>query len=277
MSRKKNASDQLTLFAAVSHASHSATQESETERQMTATSGRRCYGSLERLNRPGLSAKTLLASCRWTAGLYSNRYALRWKLKATPSKRLYCQLFPVEHRTEEIGFGLLLTPGVVMHEEHPEDYKARTVEKGYDRNNEWTSLAAQIKYMGLLPTPAAQEPGFKTENRNPVDKEGNPAETHNHRWYDPETGRLMQKGLSHAIEILPTPTNRDYRAMFADNSEAYKARLDHPRGVNLVEQLQRVNNGANTGMKLQPAFVEYMMGYPEGWTEIRGSKPSETP
>ena len=35
--------------------------------------------------------------------------------------------------------------------------------------------------------------------------------------------------------------------------------------------------GANTGMKLQPAFVEYLMGYPEGWTDLSGSKPSETP
>ena len=36
-------------------------------------------------------------------------------------------------------------------------------------------------------------------------------------------------------------------------------------------------NGASTGMKLQPAFVEFMMGFPEGWTEIRDSKPSEMP
>jgi len=26
--------------------------------------------------------------------------------------------------------------------------------------------------------------------------------------------------------------------------------------------------GANPGMKLQPAFVEWMMGFPEGWTSL---------
>lgn len=30
--------------------------------------------------------------------------------------------------------------------------------------------------------------------------------------------------------------------------------------------------GTKTGLKLQPAFVEWMMGFPEGWTEIPDSK-----
>jgi hypothetical protein len=34
--------------------------------------------------------------------------------------------------------------------------------------------------------------------------------------------------------------------------------------------------GKPTGLKLQPAFVEWMMGYPEGWTELPDSKPSAT-
>ena len=154
------------------HASHSAQQENETEREMIATSGQKCYGSLERLNRPGLLAKTLLASSRWTAGLYSRKYALRWKLKGTPSKRLYCQLSVRERRTDGIGYGLLPTP------------KAADGEKGKGGPNGHTQT------------------------------------------------------LGKAIEGT---------------------------------------NGANTGMKLQPAFVEYLMGYPEGWTDLSGSKPSETP
>lgn len=31
-------------------------------------------------------------------------------------------------------------------------------------------------------------------------------------------------------------------------------------------------NGLETGLKLQPNFVEWMMGFPEGWTEIPDSK-----
>lgn len=49
----------------------------------------------------------------------------------------------------------------------------------------------------LLPTPAVQEPGWK--NRIPVHKDGTPASNPNERWYDKETGRLMQKGLQQVI------------------------------------------------------------------------------
>lgn len=77
--------------------------------------------------------------------------------------------------------------------------------------------------------------------------------------------------LRDQIAMLPTLVARDYRGMFAENSEAYRARLDHPRGVNLVEELQRTNNGKNRGLKLQPAFVEWMMGFPDGWTDLKHS------
>lgn len=253
MSRKKNGSDQLTLFAGGSHASHSATQESETEQQMTAISGRKCYESSERLNRHGLLAKTLLASCRWTAGLYSNRYALRWKMKAIRSKRLLFQLSPLGLPTAETGFGLLLTPGVVMHEESPEDYKARTIEKGYNRGNEWTSLAAQIAYMDLLPTPAV----------NPSSREITGGKN-----MSLTTGQKFGISLQQVVEqLLPTPTAGDgTKGKGGPNGKHYTA-------GKAIEG----TNGANTGMKLQPEFVEYMMGFPEGWTDLSDSKPLETP
>jgi hypothetical protein len=62
-----------------------------------------------------------------------------------------------------------------------------------------------------LPTPsAAQEPGFTVE---PVDKDGNPTSNPNERWYHPETGRLMQKGITQALNaVLPTPTTMDAKA-----------------------------------------------------------------
>jgi hypothetical protein len=57
--------------------------------------------------------------------------------------------------------------------------------------------------------------------------------------------------------ILPTPTSRDHRSEKC--SDETFDRNSRP----LSETL-----GKNTGMKLQPAFVEWMMGYPEGWTEL---------
>jgi hypothetical protein len=76
------------------------------------------------------------------------------------------------------------------------------------------------------------------------------------------------KSIAGVLSMLPTPAARDYRGSFAENSEAYQARMKHPRGVNPVEQLQRVNNGKNTGMKLHSDFVGYLMGYPLGWLDV---------
>jgi hypothetical protein len=50
-----------------------------------------------------------------------------------------------------------------------------------------------------LPTPSAsQEPGWTTQ---PVNKEGQPTDNPNERWYHPETGRLMQKGITQALRF----------------------------------------------------------------------------
>src|ERR1035437_10263083 len=46
---------------------------------------------------------------------------------------------------------------------------------------------------GLLPTPSSQEPGWK--HRIPLTKDGMTPTLGNQRWYDKETGRVMQKGL----------------------------------------------------------------------------------
>jgi hypothetical protein len=49
--------------------------------------------------------------------------------------------------------------------------------------------------------------------------------------------------------------------------------------------IEKTSNGEQTGLKLQPAFVEWMMGFPLGWTDVErketpethASKPSGTP
>lgn len=77
---------------------------------------------------------------------------------------------------------------------------------------------------------------------------------------------LAQKNL------LPTPTHRDYRGSHAENSKSFQDRKENARGVNLVEHLQREMDGKS--FRLNPRFVEEMMGYPIGWTEL---SPLETP
>jgi len=114
-------------------------------------------------------------------------------------------------------------------------------------------------------------------------------------------------GLSTAAKQWPTPANRDYRNQHAENSKAFFARQNNPRGVNLVEFMQRQcglldqdspsTNGKSRGLwttpskddtnprkgrykqggtalntqtkgKLNPDWVEQLMGLEAGWTDL---------
>lgn len=119
----------------VSHASLFLAPDSERERKMTVTSGRKCYERYGRFSPIGLLVKTLLESSQW----YNPAVKLRWDVKNLCSERLtekeYCigrntsskqcvttlnvkdissnrllfRLVPSERRTEETVSSLLPT------------------------------------------------------------------------------------------------------------------------------------------------------------------------
>jgi hypothetical protein len=67
--------------------------------------------------------------------------------------------------------------------------------------------------------------------------------------------------LQTALSLIPTPASRDYKAGSVSNP--YDT-LD-----SLVETgATKGGDGKKTGLRLQPAFVEYLMGYPKSWTEL---------
>jgi len=106
------------------------------------------------------------------------------------------------------------------------------------------------------PTPSAQEPGIKTTRL--VDKNGNQPTHSNQRLYDKETGRLCQKGLTQAVQIAalwPTPTASE-DAAGTPNGKMQKMLGNHP---------DVRNTGDGT---LNPQWVEWLMGFPDGWTDL---------
>ncbi len=67
--------------------------------------------------------------------------------------------------------------------------------------------------------------------------------------------------LPNFIAMLPTPRTQSAKGT----------------GKSFTKQGDLQNTiGTNPGLRLQPEFVEWMMGYPPAWTELTGSKPLAT-
>ena len=177
-----------------SPASHSATQDEEKARQMTATSGQTCFESYKTSSQTGSSLKMCAGLLLGTTVWYSSRCALTWKAKATKSNRLLFQLVPSTPRTAGTGSGLL---------------------------------------------PTVQTQGLK----------------------------VCKNGKSIPM-ILPTPDASDGRR---GPAKIYNPRAKSQSGRTVTTL---VGSGTGEKLRLQPAMPEWMMGFPEKWTEFPIASPS---
>lgn len=88
----------------------------------------------------------------------------------------------------------------------------------------------------------------------------------------------------HTLLLTPSTVDRGERS-----EEALQNRIEYRKSIgrntvppgSLSEQIATGDlthlTGTKTGLKLQPNFVAWMMGYPKDWTELTKSKPTETP
>jgi len=93
--------------------------------------------------------------------------------------------------------------------------------------------------------------------------------------YSTESGRHSGTTLTDAaVRSWPTPAARDSHSASA-SAEHYEKRLAEPRGKTLPEAIalaahqDRKVTGAESipaSSRLNPAFVEWLMGWPEGWS-----------
>ena len=214
---------------------HSAQQESEEERRTTAISGQKCFALFPKYGRDGLLARTLRELLTSTTAWCSGKLSLTWKAQDTKARVSLFQLVPSVRRTEGTGFGLLPTP-TGQEAEHPQAELTATGRRLSKNNNSHSlNIADRI---AMLPTPQlddAKNTGHNTKRRETL--------------------------ASKVYQMLPSPTTRDYK--------------DGTSTENVPENglLGRVipNNGRKTGipLRLEPAFVEWMMGYPTGWTDLK--------
>ena len=87
-----------------------------------------------------------------------------------------------------------------------------------------------------------------------------------------KNGHDMEKGYLRDINgyvqraMLPTAQARDYKGRCRRSNRGIEDDLPHKIEGN-------TNRGTQTGLKLQPSFVEWMMGFPLNWTDLNCPKP----
>ena len=272
-----NLPDQLTLFAADSPASLSVLPGSEGARRMTVTSGQKCLPALDTTDPLGLLAKMFLDYPLWD----SNAVLLKWKVKSlletrrttfmkqythekkkcfstvftktlkksvTKSNHFLFQLAHSVPRTSGTGSGLWRTPETMAKGggayANPE-LALKRAEAGHQLR-----LADQVNCPALWPTPQAQNSkGIAAENA--VNRNGE-APQPGEKIYDRRTGKQVQSSLDQVMKLLPTPTTQD-----AANNGGPSQYSRNSLPLNAI-----------AGGKLNPDWVEALMGFPPGWTEV---------
>jgi predicted DNA-binding protein YlxM (UPF0122 family) len=253
-------------------ASPSAKPDEERARTTTVTSGLKLLPLSKPSSPIGCCLRTLLASSVW----YSPIVRLEWQAKSiysvvrmtksaitTPSAEessetsdkqgmkqfgLLYQLAPSARPTDETECGLLPTA-------QGRDWKGAC---GTPATGSEIDLPAKI---AMLPSPQTMDAIGMT--REVTLRAGSPRIKSNQ-------GIDGQAGLRDVVAMCPTPRASDYKG--ASNQIVSKGR--NPETNSLMDCVEQPPTGKRTGMKLQPAFVEWMQGYPIGWTDL---KHSETP
>lgn len=240
---------------------------------MTVTSGLKCCELYRKSGPLGSLVRMLLESSAWR----STRCYLTWKASATPARRLLFRLVPSTPRTEGTGSQLWPTPV----SGRPDQRMSESQEARHSR-----SLMQEVQVRaGLWPTPTAR------------DCKGANSMEHLNR----EGKRNHTDQLANAVKLWPTPSASDcgrtainpiltsngtIRHRNKTGGQSY-ARLDQvaamfptPTGrCGKSESNSKTRQGSadlqtTVGGQLNPTWVEWLMGFPLGWTDLSAS---ETP
>lgn len=252
--------ERLTLWPAGFLASLSVCQGSDAARRTTATSGRKLFALCDAASPIGCLSRMLLASSVWR----STWCMLTWKAQATPAGQLYFRLVPSARRISESACSSWRTP-------QAQDAKSGRMQQGVQYN-----LTHQV----LWPTPLSSD--SEHGGPNSKDRRGRYHLTglvHQETWPTPTaidagSGRVNRSASPGARErptlalltrkSWPTPIAGDYRN--GKHSEQTWKRNARP----LNETVTAYSPSASG--RLNPDWVEALMGLPIGWT-VRAGPP----
>ena len=213
-----------------SHANLSALQEKEKEQMTIDTSGMKLLELSEGVNLDGSLGKMLKVLLTSRKAWSSDKCVLTWKKKVSKSNVLLFQLQASVRGIKGKGSGFLPTPTTMDHIDRKGMRPSRAA-----TNRKTGYLSEMIK---MFPTPAARD-----------HKDSTISKSHQNRNSDSLPITMMK--------MYGTPKAQDNRAALWDRGKG-----------NLGEQVHGENNARATGGRLNPNFVEFLMGYPMNWTKI---------
>ncbi len=277
---------QLTLFQEGFLASPSLQPGSGEARKMTAISGQKWSGLSRNSGRLGLLERMLLESLRW----HSPIFYLSWKPVDIGQGRFLYQLALSEPDTGVTGWRSWATPTA-------QDYKRR------GPNSRQQGLPEQVR---LYPTPKASVRGDCPceRKRNSPDLEAAVKMYNTPTAQDGKNSSLPQSQIKRGSlvgdvmkEMFATPQARDWKTGQASRWEDREHRsrnlndqiamyptpttgaglcggtgnfhqLKKLKEAGTISEEERRNMSQGNGGNLNPEWVEWLMGFPDGWTDI---------
>ena len=236
-------------------ANHSVQPGSDEARMMTVTSGQKCSELYRRSDPVGLLVKMLLESSHWR----STRCFLTWKESATPAKRLLFRFVPSMPRIDETAVQLLPTPTT------PRAHDTENTVGRYVPSQNQKDLA---RYVALYPTPRAND-GEKRGNVSPDPRNGLPGYVR--MWPTPTAGQCGMTATTGGRPIEKS-TKLTTQVWLEEQAKLFPTpRVGGSQGSSPVGD-KHGDLAARVGGQLNPTWVEWLMGFPVGWTDLSVSE-----
>lgn len=271
---------QLRLFPEDSPASRFPSPGSAEARKMTVISGLKCAELYRKSGPLGLLVKMCLGSSIWR----STRCYLIWKAKATPARRLLFQLRVSVPRTGGTGSPLWHTPQGQEPGIRPERLACKDGtfpkpgQRLYDKKTGRLVQVGLTQQAMMWSTPTARAGKGRSQTRT---RQGAP-------------------DIQTAAAMFPTPTAQDAKNSTLPESQRNRAsipgyilstmfptpttgaglcggtgnyqQLQKLKADGVITEMERRNMSQGNGGQLNPTWVEWLMGYPLGWTDLNASE-----
>ena len=230
-------------------ANHFPLRDNEEARKMRETSGDSCLRLSKENTRLGVFSRMFMVTLPWV----STKCYTTWKVKATPHKRLLYQLVALMHPTSVIDSGLSATWPTPRASDYNDSINV--VPPSVQNGTRSPTLGQKVAETRMFPTPTTQEiehPNMKlTKTGRRLSKDGKSSHSLN---------------LADTVKMWPTPNAWDGNR--GPRSEKNLQEKNHMVNLITAVQTDQRKNEQEVGGTLNPMWVEWLMGYPQGWTDL---------